>query len=65
MEVREEVLTVDRLIAAGEALLTGSVRGVQPVRCVDDAEFEPPGEAVSGIAAVMKRNWVGKRAARW
>ncbi|MGA2926863.1 MAG: aminotransferase class IV [Solirubrobacteraceae bacterium] len=62
--VREEVLTVDRLLAAGEAFLTGSVRGVEPVRCVDDAEFEPPGDAVGAIAAAMKRNWVGKRAAR-
>ena len=65
IELREEALTVDRLIAAGEAFLTGSVRGVEPVRSVDEAEFEPPGEAVSEVAAEMKRKWIGKEAARW
>lgn len=65
IELREEALTVDRLIDAGEAFLTGSVRGVEPVRSVGDAELEAPGEACSEVAAEMKRIWIGKGAARW
>jgi para-aminobenzoate synthetase/4-amino-4-deoxychorismate lyase len=65
IELREEALTIDRLIAAGEAFLTGSVRGVEPVRSVGETAFEEPGEAACEIAAELKRIWVGKGAARW
>ena len=65
IEVREEALTVDRLIAAREAFLTGSVRGVEPVQSLDEVELGPPGEAVSEVAAEMKRKWIGKHAPRW
>jgi para-aminobenzoate synthetase/4-amino-4-deoxychorismate lyase len=65
IELHEENLTVDRLIAAGEAFLTGSVRGVEPVRSVGDAELHAPGEAMAEIGAEMKRVWLGKGAAQW
>lgn len=60
VEVREETVTVDRLIVAGEAFLTGSVRGVEPVRSVEEAELEKPGKAVCQVAAEMKLIWIGK-----
>ncbi len=59
LEVREVRLGVERMIAAGEAFLTGSVRGIEPVRSVGEAELGPPGEAVTELAAVMKRGWMG------
>jgi para-aminobenzoate synthetase/4-amino-4-deoxychorismate lyase len=58
IEVREEPLRIDRLIAAGEAFLTGSVRGVEPVRSIADEELGPPGETVSRIAGELKRIWI-------
>jgi para-aminobenzoate synthetase/4-amino-4-deoxychorismate lyase len=63
IELREETLMVGQLIAAGEAFLTGSVRGVEPVRSIDDAELAPPGEAASAIAAKLKQMWLANEAA--
>lgn len=57
IEVREEGLTTRRLLAAGEAFLTGSVRGVEPVGSLGEAEFGPPSEAVAALAAEMRRTW--------
>ncbi len=65
IELREETLTVDRLIAAGEAFLTGSVRGVEPVRSVGEVELGAPGETMAEIGAEMKRVWLGKGVAQW
>ncbi len=65
VEVREQTLTVGRLIAAGEAFLTGSVRGVEPVRSIGEAELAPPGETVSQIAAQLKQLWMADGATRW
>jgi para-aminobenzoate synthetase / 4-amino-4-deoxychorismate lyase len=64
IEVREQALTRDRLLAVKEAFLTGSVRGIEPVRSLDEAEFEAPGEAVAALASEMRRSWIGKDAAR-
>jgi para-aminobenzoate synthetase/4-amino-4-deoxychorismate lyase len=65
IELLEERLTIERLAAAGEAFLTGSVRGVEPVRSVGDAELAEPGDAVREVAAELKRMWIGKGAAGW
>lgn len=59
IEVREEALTVDRLIAGGEAFLTGSVRGIEPIGSIGEAALGPPGETVREVAAEMRRNWIG------
>ena len=64
IEVREEALALERLLAAGQAFLTGSVRGVEPVRSLDEAEFEVPGATVCALAAEMKQRWVADDAAR-
>jgi para-aminobenzoate synthetase / 4-amino-4-deoxychorismate lyase len=62
IEVREQPLSVERLIGGGEAFLTGSVRGVEPVRRIAAAELREPGEIVARLAAEMRRAWVGEAA---
>ena len=64
IDVREERLPFDRLLAAGEAFLTGSVRGVEPVRSVGDDRLRAPGGTTTALAAEMKRRWLGEDAAR-
>jgi para-aminobenzoate synthetase/4-amino-4-deoxychorismate lyase len=59
IEVREERLDVQRLLAAGEAFLTGSVRGIEPVRSLGEAELAPPGELLDELAAEIRREWSG------
>ncbi len=59
LDLREGTLDVGRLGAADEAFLTGSVRGVEPVRSVGTAELEPPGEAAAAISAELRRSWLG------
>jgi para-aminobenzoate synthetase / 4-amino-4-deoxychorismate lyase len=62
VELREEALSMQRLVAAEGAFLTNSVRGVEPVRSVDGAELEAPHVTVHEIAAEMKRIWIAKDA---
>jgi len=63
LDVREQDLPLERLAAAPEAFLTGSVRGVEPVRSVEQARFQEPGEAACAIAAAIRRQWTGNVAA--
>lgn len=63
LEVREQPLTAKRLLAAREAFLTGSVRGIEPVAAISDVSFQPPGDALCAVTAQMRRQWVGERAA--
>jgi para-aminobenzoate synthetase/4-amino-4-deoxychorismate lyase len=65
IEVREETLGIEQLIDAGEAFLTGSVRGIEPVRSVGEAQLGTPGEAVREVAAELRRIWMGKGDVRW
>lgn len=57
VEVREERLTLADLEAA-EVFLTGSVRGVEPVRAIDGAGLAPPGEVSARIAAGLRSRWL-------
>lgn len=57
IETREEALTLDAL-RGGEVFLAGSVRGVEPVRSLDGAELDPPGEVSGRIAAGLRRRWL-------
>lgn len=59
IEVRQERLDVQRLIAAGEAFLTGSVRGIEPVGVVGETALGPPGELLAGLSSEMRRSWMG------
>lgn len=61
-EVRETALSVPDLYEAGEVLLTGSVRGIEPVRSIDGAPLHPPGEVAAAIAAALRERWLGGRA---
>jgi para-aminobenzoate synthetase / 4-amino-4-deoxychorismate lyase len=59
LELREESFDLRRLLAAGEAFVTGSVRGVEPVRAVGDAALAAPGEEARAVAAELRRRWLG------
>jgi para-aminobenzoate synthetase/4-amino-4-deoxychorismate lyase len=52
----EERLTPADLLAH-ELFLTGSVRGVEPARTLDDAELAAPGELSARIAAGLRHRW--------
>ena len=56
IETSEERLTVDDLRIA-EVFLTGSVRGVEPVRWLDGAELAPPSEISGRVAAGLRHRW--------
>jgi para-aminobenzoate synthetase/4-amino-4-deoxychorismate lyase len=62
VEAHEEPLSLSRLVDAGEAFLTGSVRGLEPIREVDDARLDPPGPISRELAAQMRRAWLGQGA---
>jgi para-aminobenzoate synthetase/4-amino-4-deoxychorismate lyase len=63
VEVLEQALSRERLLAASHAFVTGSVRGVEPVRALDGARLERPGPLADEIAAAMKPLWLGRDAA--
>jgi para-aminobenzoate synthetase/4-amino-4-deoxychorismate lyase len=56
IETGEERLALADL-RSREVFLTGSVRGVEPVRALDGAELAPPGELSGRIAAELRRRW--------
>jgi para-aminobenzoate synthetase / 4-amino-4-deoxychorismate lyase len=62
VELREEPFDLSRLLAAGEAFVTGSVRGVEPVGTVGDAALAAPGEEARAVAAELRQRWIGVRA---
>jgi para-aminobenzoate synthetase/4-amino-4-deoxychorismate lyase len=57
IETGEEHLTLADL-GAGEVFLTGSVRGVEPVRKLDGAELPPPGEVSERVAGGLRDRWL-------
>jgi para-aminobenzoate synthetase/4-amino-4-deoxychorismate lyase len=59
LEQREERLDLDLLGDADEVFLTGSLRGVEPVRALDGTEFALGGPASTALAAALKRRWFG------
>ncbi len=56
IEIGEERLTTGDLHDR-EVFLTGSVRGVEPVRSLDGEELAPPGSISRRIAAGLRRRW--------
>ncbi len=64
IEVREESLDVERLIASGEAFLTGSIRGIEPVRMVGESTLGPLGESVTELGIEMRQSWLEMASAR-
>lgn len=64
IELREERLTVRRLLTARELFATGSVRGIEPVRSLDGAAIGEPGTGrgpvTSALAHELRRAWLGE-----
>ena len=56
IETSEERLDLADLLTR-EIFLTGSVRGLEPVRSLDGVELPPPGEVSGRIAAGLRRRW--------
>lgn len=62
-EVRERQLTLERLCQADEVFLTGSVRGVEPVRAVAGARTWTAGDVAPVIADGLRALWASGSAA--
>jgi len=58
IEAHEERLTLDDLRRGEETFLAGSVRGVEPVRCIDGIEISAAGPLSERIAAALRRRWL-------
>jgi para-aminobenzoate synthetase / 4-amino-4-deoxychorismate lyase len=60
--VRTEVVPLDRLRAADEVLMTGAVRGIEPVRACDGEECGSSETPIgSRLAGELQRMWVDGR----
>jgi branched-subunit amino acid aminotransferase/4-amino-4-deoxychorismate lyase len=59
IEHSEERLDLEALQGADEVFLTGSLRGVEPVRALDGTEFEVAGPVSTALAEALKRRWFG------
>jgi len=57
VELREERLGRDELLAADEVFLTGAVRGIEPVGGVDGIEVQPGGELTRLLAGALRHRW--------
>lgn len=59
IEVREERLTLPDLLAAQEVFLTGSLRGVEPIREIDGTVIDSEGPLTTALAAALRQRWFG------
>ncbi len=57
VEVREEAFALARLLACREVFLTGSVRGIEPVRAIADVRLAAPSPLAGELAAELERSW--------
>jgi para-aminobenzoate synthetase/4-amino-4-deoxychorismate lyase len=55
---REQPLALAQLLAAGQAFLTGSIRGIEPVKSVNGVPLSRPGQATLDLAAELRRAWL-------
>ncbi len=58
IEAREARLSLGDLLGAGEAFLTGSVRGIEPVGAIDGTVLATGGNVASELSAELRRTWV-------
>jgi len=58
--VREEVVSVDDLAAADEVFVSGSVRGVEPVRAYADVREWAPGTLTQAVSDALRHRWLGE-----
>jgi para-aminobenzoate synthetase/4-amino-4-deoxychorismate lyase len=57
MPVREQVISFDRLLAADEVFLSGSVRGIEPVWDCDGVRAWPAGTVTPLVSGELRRHW--------
>jgi para-aminobenzoate synthetase / 4-amino-4-deoxychorismate lyase len=57
MPVSEEAISLDRLVAADEVFLSGSVRGIEPVRDCQGVGAWPDGRVTMLVAGELRRLW--------
>lgn len=62
IEARERPLALADLRAAEEVFLTGSVRGIEPVRGMDGDELGRRGRVATRLASELRRRWLGDTA---
>jgi len=60
VEVREREVPGDELAGADEVFLTGSVRGVEPVRAYEGFREWEEGELTPLLSAGLRRRWLGR-----
>jgi para-aminobenzoate synthetase/4-amino-4-deoxychorismate lyase len=60
LPVREEPVSLDRLLAADEVFLTGSVRGVEPVRDFERTRQWSEGALTGVVSDHLRRHWEGE-----
>jgi para-aminobenzoate synthetase / 4-amino-4-deoxychorismate lyase len=58
IELREERVTIGDLLAGDEVFLTGSVRGVEPVRSVDRTGPRSAGDVTRRVALGLRQRWL-------
>lgn len=61
IETHEAELTRADLRGAGEVFLSGSVRGIEPVRALDGEALAGGGETAASLGAELRRAWNDKR----
>ena len=57
--LRERSVALTDLLDAEEMFLTGSVRGIEPVRSLDGVELEPRSNMTARLAAALRSRWFG------
>jgi para-aminobenzoate synthetase/4-amino-4-deoxychorismate lyase len=58
LEAREETLTLEDLLNSDEVFLSGSVRGIEPVRSVDGVVLAAGGELSGRLADGLRGRWL-------
>jgi para-aminobenzoate synthetase / 4-amino-4-deoxychorismate lyase len=58
-EVAERSFDLEALRGADEVFLTGSLRGVEPVRAIDGEEIPSEGPITTALAAGLRQRWFG------
>jgi para-aminobenzoate synthetase/4-amino-4-deoxychorismate lyase len=58
-EVAESAFDGEALRGADEVFLTGSLRGVEPVRAIDGEEIPSEGPITTALAAGLRQRWFG------
>lgn len=58
-EISERALDLDELRSADEVFLTGSLRGVEPIRAIEGDAIPSEGPITTALAAGLRQRWFG------